>query len=112
MKLVDEENNLSLGIFDLFQNCLQSIFKLAAIFCACQHRTEIESNQAFVAQRLGNITRYDSLCQPFNNRSLTDSRFSDQYWIIFCPAGKHLDRSSNFIVATDHGIQFSSSRCV
>jgi hypothetical protein len=48
MKLVDEENYLTLGALDLFQNCLQSIFKFTSILGTGEHRTKIKCNQSLV----------------------------------------------------------------
>src|SRR5215213_3539768 len=107
VQLVDEENDLSLGALDLFQNRFESIFKFATILRACQHRAEVESDQSLVTQSLRHVARDDSLREPFDDRSLTNARLANQHRIVFCSSGKNLDRATYLIVATDDGIEFS-----
>ena len=48
VQLVDEEHDMTLRVLDLFQNCFQTIFKLAAILRARKHRAQIKCDESLV----------------------------------------------------------------
>ena len=112
MQLIDKQNDLTLGGFDLFEHSLQTIFELAAIFRTGQHRTKIKSHQALIPERLRNVAGYDSLRQPFDDRRFTDAGFADQNRIVFGSSREHLNRAPDLIVPADHGIEFSLARLI
>src|SRR6185369_11098751 len=111
VQLVDEENDLALRVLDLFQNGFQTIFKLATILRAGEHRAEIECDEFLVTQCLRHVAGDDALRETLDNRCLTDARFADQYGIVLGSARKDLDRATNLVVTTDDWIEFSFSRC-
>jgi hypothetical protein len=77
VQLIDEKNYLALCIFDFLQYCFETIFEFAAILCARQHRSEIETDQALVAESLWNVTRHDALRETFNDCGLADAGLAD-----------------------------------
>src|SRR6185369_13094080 len=109
VQLVDEENDLTLRVLNLFEDGFESIFKLTAVLCACEHRAEVESDESLVAQSFRHVARDDSLGQTLDDCRLTDTGFADQHGIVLCPARKHLNRATNLIITTDHWIEFSFS---
>ena len=110
VQLIDKKDNLPLRVLNFFQHCLEPVFKLTAILRASQHRSEVESHESLVPQRLGDVAGNDPLCQALDNRGFADARFTDQYRIIFRAPGEDLNGPSYFIVATDHRIQFALAR--
>ena len=86
VKLVDEKNNLTLCVLDLFQDRFEPVFELATILRPRQHRAQIERDQTFVAQSFRHIARDDSLGQALDDCSLTNTWFADQHRIVFGPA--------------------------
>jgi hypothetical protein len=50
----------------------------------------------------------NSLGETFNDGSLTDSRFSDETWIVFCFTIKDGYESFDFFVSSDDDIDFPS----
>ena len=110
MQLVDEENDLPLGLFDLFQDGLQPVFKLAAILRTGEHRTEIERDQSLVLQSFRHVARNDSLRQAFDDRGLTDAGLADQHRIVLRAAREYLDRAADLVVAADHRIELALAR--
>ena len=107
VQLVDKEDDLTFGFLDLSKHGLETIFKFAAIFCAGEHRTEIETDETFVSQRFGHVARDDSLRQTFDDRRFADARLADQNRIVLRAARKNLDRPTNLVVASDHRIELS-----
>ena len=55
VQFVDTKNYLTLGVFNFFKDRLQTIFKLASIFCAREHRTKIQPYQPLIAQSFRHI---------------------------------------------------------
>src|ERR1700758_4581516 len=110
MEFVDEQNDLALGIFDLLQHGLKAVFKLAAIFRAGQHRTEVERYYALVFQNLRHIAGDNSLCKAFYNRGLANTWFTNQHRIVFGTARKHLYDPPNFVVTANDWIELSAPR--
>ena len=109
VQLVDEENDLSLRVFDFFQNGFEAVFELAAILCAGEHRSEIERDHALVLQDFGNVAGNDALGETFDDGSLADAGFADQHGIIFRAAREHLDDAADFFVASDDGIELAAA---
>src|SRR5205807_1738911 len=83
VQLVDKKNDLTLRVFNLFQDRLQTIFKFTTILCARQHRSQIEPNQTLVAQSFRNVARNDSLREAFYDRRFADPGLTDKDRIIF-----------------------------
>ena len=110
VQLVDEQDDLSRRIFNLLQHGFQAVFKLAAVFCARQHRTQIQRHHTLVLQPFGHIARDDALRQAFDNGGLAYARLSDQHRIVLGAAGKHLHHTADFFVAADHGIELAATR--
>src|SRR5215472_7822051 len=90
MQLVDEENDLSLRILDLFQDSLKPIFKLPTIFGAREHGAQIKRYHPLILQDFRDVARNDPLSKSLHNRSLAHSRFADQYRVVFRAARKYL----------------------
>ena len=52
VQFVDEQNDLALRLLNLLQHRLQTVFELAAILRAGQHRAQIQRHHALVLQLL------------------------------------------------------------
>ncbi len=110
VQLVDEQDDLALRVFDLFQNRLQAVFKFAAKLRARQHRAQIERDHALVLQRFGHVAGNDALRQAFDDRGLADAGFADQHRIVLGAAGEHLHHAADFFVAADDRIELAAPR--
>src|SRR5574341_664020 len=102
MKLINEEDDLACRVRNLFQNCLQPVFKFTPEFGTCDQSSQVKGNQFLIFQCLRNISFDDSLRETFDNRRFANSWLSDQYGIVLCSPRKNLDDSSNFIIPADH----------
>ena len=110
VQLVDEENDFALRVFDFFQDGLQAVFKLAAIFRAGQHGAQVERNDALVLQDFRHVARDDALRQAFDDGGLAHAGLADQHRIIFGAPRKHLHHAADFFIAADHGIELAAPR--
>ena len=55
VELVDEGDDLALRVGDLLQHRLQALFELPAVLRACDHRREVEADDALAPQSLWDV---------------------------------------------------------
>ena len=107
---VDEENDAAVGRRDFLQHGLQPLLEFAAVFCAGDHRAEIERKQLLVLQTFGHVAVDDAQRQALDDRGLADAGLADQNRIVLGPARQNLDRAADFLVAADHRIELAVAR--
>ncbi len=107
VQLVDEQDDLPVGLLDLLQYGLQPIFELATILRACQHRAQVERDHALVLQLLGHVAGDDALREPFDDGGLAHAGLADQHRIVLGAARQHLHYATYLFVASDHGIELA-----
>ena len=110
VQLVDEGDDLALGVFDLLEHRLQALFELAAVLRARDHRTEVEGDEPSVAQRLGNVAFDDALCQPLDDGGLADAGLADQDGVVLRASREDLDDAADLVVAADDGVELARAR--
>ena len=110
MHLVDEQDDIAFGLFDLVQNTFQPFFKLAAIFGAGNQAAHIERHQLAVLQGIGNVAIGDAQCEALSDCGFSDTGFADQHGVVFGTAGKDLDGTADFLVTADHRVQLACAR--
>ena len=109
MQLIDEEDDLAVGLVNFFQDGFEAFFELAAELRAGEHRTEIERDDALVAQDLRHVALEDTASEAFDDSCLADAGFADQYRIVLGAAAEHLDDAANLLVAADDGIELAAA---
>ena len=107
MQLVDEQDDLALGVRDLLEHRLQALLELAAILRAGDERAHVEGDDALVLQPFGHVAAHDALRQALDDRRLADARLADQHRIVLRPAGEHLDDAADLLVAADDRIELA-----
>ncbi len=105
VQLVDEQDDLSLGVLDLLEHRLEPLFELAPVLRAGDQRADVERDHPAVAQRLGHVAVDDPLRQPLDDRGLADPRLADQHRVVLGPSREHLDHPADLLVAADHRIE-------
>ena len=76
MQLIDEENHI-FGATNFIHHGLDSLFKLATIFCPGYHEREIERDDTFIAQQFRHLTGRGFLSQPFDDGGLSNPCFTE-----------------------------------
>ncbi len=112
VQLVDEEDDLALGLGDLAQHGLQAVLELAAILRARDHAADVEAHDAAVLQRLGHVAGHDALGQALDDGGLADARLADQHGVVLGAAREHLHHAADLLVAPDHGVELAAARHV
>src|SRR6185503_2094 len=90
VQLVDEENDLALGLLDVLEDGLQPLLELAAVLRAREERADVESPDAPALEALRHVPRDDALREPLDDRRLAHSRIADENGVVLRPARKHL----------------------
>ena len=118
VKFVNEENNLPFRPFHFFHHILHPLFKLAAIFCAGNHESEVKRQKLFALQHFGNIACRHARGESFGNRRLPHARLADKHRIVLGATRENLNNSINFYIAADNrvklvfGGEFGEITCV
>ena len=86
MSAIDEQDNFTMSVGNLFQNSLQPVFELPAIFCAGYQSPHIQSDNPFLLQSLRDIALDDPLGESFDDCRLADPRFTDEHGIVLGPS--------------------------
>ena len=110
VQLVDEGDDLALGVGDLLEDGLQPVLELAAVLRARDHRTDVERDDALVAQALGHVALDDAPREPFDDRGLADAGLADEHRVVLRAAREHLDDSPDLLVAPDHRVEPALAR--
>ncbi len=92
VQLVDEEDDLPLGLGDLLEHGLQPLLELAAILRAGDERAHVEREDLLVLQPFGHVAADDALRQAFDDGRLADAGLADEHRVVLGAARQHLDR--------------------
>ena len=109
MKLVDEQDHLAVGAFDLLEHCLEPVLKLAAELRACDEGSQIERDDPLTLEALGHVPFCNSLRETFGDSGLADAGFADKDWIVLGPAREDLNHAPDFLIPADDGIELALS---
>ena len=107
VKLVDEEDDLTLGVGDLLEDGLEALLELAAILGARHQRTHVEREDLLVLESFRHVATDDALRQPFDDGRLADAGLADEHRIVLGTPGQHLDHAPHFLVAADDRIELA-----
>ena len=107
VQLVDEHDQLLGSAPDLVDHGLEPLLELAAVSRPGDHPSEVESDDAPVGKRLGNLVVDDALRDPFDDRGLAHARLAEQGRVVLRPAGEDLDRLVDLVRAADDGVELA-----
>ena len=103
--LVDERDDLTLGLLDLVQDGLEAFLELPAVLGAGHHGPQVQGDQGLAAQRLGYVPGHHALGEALDHGGLTHTGLTDQHGVVLGPAREHLDHAADLRVTPDHGIE-------
>ena len=107
VQLVDECDDLAVGLLDLVEDGLEPLLELAAVLGAGDHRAEVERDQPLVPQRLRHVAGHDPLGQALDDRGLADAGLADQHGVVLGPPGQHLDHPADLGVPADDRVELA-----
>ena len=107
VQLVDEEDQLALGVLDLAEHGLQPLLELAAVLRAGEQRADVERPHALALQAFGHVAVDDALREALDDRGLADARLADQHGVVLRAARQHLDDAADLLVAADDRVELA-----
>ena len=110
VQLVDEEDDLPLGVGDFLQDRLQPLLELAAVLRAGDERAHVERDDLLVLQPFGHVLPDDALREPFDDGGLADAGLADEHRVVLGAARQHLDHAADLLVAADDRIELALAR--
>ena len=108
MKLIDEEDDLSLGLLDFVKNGFQTLLELTSELCARNKAAHIEGEDSSVTKIYGDISTDDTLCKTLNDSGLTNARLTDDNRVVLGLTGKDTDNVSYFGISADNRVKLVS----
>ena len=112
MQLIDEQDHSSLFLGELFQHGFQALFELTAKLGSGEQRAHIQRQHAFLFQTFGYFTVNDALSQAFDDGGFTHTRFANQHRVVLGATLQHLNRTADFVIATDHRVELAVQRAL
>jgi hypothetical protein len=107
VELVDEGDDLALGVGDLLKDGLQALLELAPVLCAGDHRAQVERDQAAVAEALGDVALDDATGEALDDGGLAHAGLADEHGVVLRPAGQHLDDPPDLVVPADDRVELA-----
>ncbi len=107
VQLVDEEDDLALGVLDLGEHGLDPLLELAAVLRAGEQRADVERPDALALQALGHVAGDDPLREPLDDRRLPHAGVADQHRVVLRAAREHLDHAPDLLVAADDRVELA-----
>ncbi len=110
VQLVDEEDDLSLGVLDLGEDGLEPLLELAAVLRTGEERADVERPDALALQAFRHVAGDDPLGETLRDRGLADPWLADQHRVVLRPAREHLDHAPDLLVAPDDRVELALLR--
>ena len=104
MKLIDEENDLTVCLLYLIQYAFETFLKFTAVLRTGNHCAHIQFDQTLVGKSQRYIIFHDPPCETFYDCGFTNARFTDQNRIVLCLSGKDLDHPADLFISSDDRI--------
>ncbi len=108
--LVDEHQHVGPVGPHLVEHRLQPLLELAAVFRARNERAHVEAHQPLALDAVGDVAVGDAEREALDDRRLADAGLADQHRVVLGPAGEHLDRPADLLVAADDRIELAVAR--
>jgi len=85
VQLIDKHNHI-IGLPQFLENGLDTLLKLSTEHRSGYHATNVQGDNTFPSQRSRDIAIVNTTRQALDNRSLTYTRFTNQYRVILLTA--------------------------
>ena len=107
VELVDEADDLAVGIDDFLNYGFEPVFELAAELGAGDHGAEVDGDQFLVLELVGDIAADDALGESFDDGGLAHSGLADQDGVVLGAAAEDLHHAADLVVTADDGVEFA-----
>ena len=106
VEFVDEEDDIFV-FANLVHDGLDALFELATVFCAGDHKGEVEGDDTLVAEDFRDIAGNNFLGESLGDGCLADTGLADQNGVVLGAAAENLNNALDLIDAADDGVEFA-----
>ena len=103
--LVDEGDDLPVGVGDLLEDGLEPLLELAPVLGPGHHGREVEGDEPLVLQAFGDVALDDAPGQALDDGRLAHAGLADEDGVVLRPPGQHLDHPPDLLVAADDRVE-------
>ena len=107
VQLVDEGDDLPLGLLDLGEDGLEALLELAAVLGAGHHRCEVEGDEAAALERIRHVAGHEALGEALDDGGLADAGLADQHGVVLGATCEHLHDAADLLIAADHRVELA-----
>ena len=104
VQLIDEHEDLTLGLPDLIEYRLQSFLELTTVLRTGDEGTHVEGEDLLILQALRYLSIRDTLCETLDDGGLTDTRLTDQHRVVLTFTAEDTDDIPDLIITPDNRI--------
>ena len=104
MQFVNKQNHIARPL-ELIHESFHPLLELSPVLCACNKRCKVKGNNPLVIKHSGYLTLDNLKCKAFGDGRLSDSRLSNQHWIVLFTAAQNLGHTFDLFFASDDWIE-------
>ena len=108
--LIDEQDDLAVGLCDVLHDGLESVLELAAVLGARDERAEVEREDAFALEALRYVALHDADGEALGDGRLAHARLADEHGVVLGAPREDLEHAPDLVVAPDHGVDLALGR--
>ena len=105
VQLVDEGDDLAVGVLDLLEDGLEALLELTAVLGAGHHPGQVQGDEALAAQGLGDVAGDDALGQALDDGGLAHAGLTDEDGVVLGAPGQDLHDAADLGVAADDRVE-------
>ena len=109
VELIDEQDDLALGLLHFFEHGLQAVLELAAILGAGDQRAHVELDEVAVAQGARHVAGHDTLGDALDDSRFTDARLTDEHGVVLGATGQDLDGTTDLVRTADDRVELAGA---
>ena len=109
VELIDEQDDLALGLLHFLEHSLQAVLELAAVLGAGDQRAHVELDEVAIAQRARHVAGHDTLGDALDDGRLADARLANEHGVVLGAAGQNLDGTANLIGTADDRVELAGA---
>ena len=107
VQLVDEGDDLALGVLDLVEDGLEALLELTAVLGPGNHRGQVQGDDLPPPEGVRHVTGDDALGEPLDDCGLADAGLTDEHRVVLGTPGQHLDDATDLGVPADDRIELA-----
>ena len=107
VQLVDEEDDLAVGVDDLLQQGLEALLELAAELRAGEQSAQVQGQHPLALETLGHVSGLDAAGQALDDGGLAHAGVAQQHGVVLRAAAEHLHDAADLTVAPDDRVQLA-----